>query len=148
MAFRFPLQAVLHFRQSIEHQHELRLRAANQLVARTRHLLEQLDARLQQLHAGQTHHLETGASGAELRFAAACETSIHQHRETLQRELVRAQNLRDEQQKIFQRARRERETFESVRDQQLREYQREASRRQQRQLDDLFLLRQAYLRRG
>jgi len=66
----------------------------------------------------------------------------------MQRELVRLQALRDEQQKIFQQARRERETFESLRDRQLREYQREAKRGEQRQQDDLFLMRQAYLRRS
>lgn len=48
-------------------------------------------------------------------------------------ELQRFQNLRDEQQKRFQQARRERETVESLRDTQLREYTRDATRREQRQ---------------
>ena len=61
---------------------------------------------------------------------------------------MRWQGLRDQQQKIFQLARRERETFESLRDHQLHEYERDARRREQRQLDDLFLLRQSYLKRG
>jgi len=148
MAFHFPLQALLHFRQSIEHQHELRLRAANQLVARVRHLIEQVDARLQQLHTLQSQHLGAGTSGAELRFAVSCGENLLQQRQAMQRELVRLQALRDEQQKIFQQARRERETFESLRDRQLREYQCEAKRGEQRQQDDLFLMRQAYLRRS
>jgi flagellar export protein FliJ len=148
MASHFPLQAVLHFRQSIEHQHELRLRAANQQVARARHILDQLDARLLQLHTRWSQDVAAGTSGAELRFALSCEATLRQQRQVVQNELLRLQNLRDEQQRIFQQARRDRETFESLRDYQLREYRREAARREQRQLDDLFLLRQAYLRRG
>lgn len=148
MAFHFPLQAVLHYREGIEHQQELRLRAANQLCARVRHLIEQIEGRLQQLHTSQSQDLSGGTSGAELRFSLSCATTLRQQWQALQKELQRLHTLRDEQQKIFQQARRERETFESLRDHQLREYQRDASRREQRQADDLFLLRQAYLRRG
>jgi flagellar export protein FliJ len=148
MAFHFPLQAVFHFRQSVEHQQELRLRAANQQVARVRHLLDQLDERVRQLKIRQSQELGMGTTSAELRFALLAEASVHQQRQVAERELLRWQNLRDQQQKIFQQARRERETFESLRNHQLHEYQRNAARREQRQLDDLFLLRQAYLRRG
>jgi flagellar export protein FliJ len=148
MAFHFPLESVLHYRQSLEHQQELRLRAANQQVARARHFVEQLDARLQQLKIRQSQESSAGTSGAELRFSNLCEATLRQQHQALMGELKRLQNLRDEQQKIFQQARRERETFEILRDQQLHEYKRESARREQWQLDDLFLMRQAYLRRG
>jgi flagellar export protein FliJ len=146
MAFHFPLQAVFHFRQSVEHQQELRLRTANQQVAKARHLIDHIDDRIRQLHARQSQQLEGGTTSAELRFALTGEAWLHQQRQDAERELLRWQNLRDQQQKIFQQARRERETFESLRDHQLQQYQRDAARREQRQLDDLFLLRQAYLR--
>jgi flagellar export protein FliJ len=148
MAFHFPLQAVFHFRQSVEHQQELRLRAANQQVAKVRHLLDQLDERIRQLQLRESQELGVGTTSAELRFALSGEASLREQRENAERELLRWQNLRDQQQKIFQQARRERETFESLRDHQLGEYRRDAARREQRQLDDLFLLRQAFLRRG
>jgi flagellar export protein FliJ len=148
MAFHFPLQAVFHFRQSVEHQQELRLRAANQQVARIRHLVDQIDERIRQVHIRQSQALGIGTTSAEMRFVLGGETLLRQQRQEAERELVRWQNLRDQQQRIFQQARRERETFESLRDHQLRDYQRNAARREQRQLDDLFLLRQAYLRRG
>jgi len=148
MAFHFPLQAVFHFRQSVEHQQELRLRAANQQVARVRHALDQIDDRIRKEQVHAAHNLEMGTTSAEVRFALSSEASLRQQRLDTERELIRWQNLRDQQQKIFQQARRERETFESLRNNQLREYQRDAARREQRQLDDLFLLRQAYLRRG
>jgi len=148
MTFDFPLQAVLHLRQSVEHQQELRLRAANQQVARVRHLLDQLDERVRQLKIRQSQELGVGTTSAELRFALLAEASVHQQRQVAERELVRWQNLRDQQQKLFQQARRERETFETLRNHQLREYERIAARREQQQLDDLFLLGQAYRRRG
>jgi len=148
MAFRFPLQSVFHYRQSIEHQQELRLRAANHQVARARHLIAQIETRIEEIRTHQSQELGAGTTAAELRFALHCEAVLGQQRQAMQRELLRLQKLRDEQQNIFQRARRERETFESLRDHQLQEYERDAARREQRQLDELFLLRQAYLRRG
>jgi flagellar export protein FliJ len=148
MAFRFALEAVFHFRQGVEHQQELRLRAANQLVARTRHLIEQLDHRILDARAGQAQELGAGTTSAELRFALMRETSLQQLRREMERELLRLEAARDQQQKIFRQARRERETFENLRNRQLAEYQRDRARREQRQLDDLFLLRRAYLRHG
>lgn len=148
MAFHFPLQAVLHFRQSVEHQQELRLRTANQQVARARRVIEQFDERIRQIQLRESQELGAGTTSAELRFALTGEAALQLQRQDAKHDLVRWQNLRDQQQKIFQQARRERETFESLRNHQLREYERAAARREQRQLDDLFLLRQAYLKRG
>lgn len=147
MAFLFPLEAVFHFRQSVEHQQELRLRSANQQVSRVRHLIDQLDLHIHQMHSHQSQELGTGTTAAELRFSLLCETSAREHRQGLQRELVRLENLRDQQQTIFRQARRDRETFESLRDHQFRDYERDATRREQRQQDDLFLMRQTYLKR-
>ncbi len=148
MAFHFPLQAVLHFRESMEHQQELRLRAANQQVARVRHLLEQIDSRRQDLLNTQTKRLGAGMTAVELQFELLCETELLRHRRELEQQLVRLQQVREQQREIFQQARRARETLEAVRDQQLRLYKKEATRREQRSLDDLFLLRREYLRRG
>jgi flagellar export protein FliJ len=148
MPFHFPLQAVLHFRQSLEHQHELRFRAANQLVSRVQGLISHLDMQTQELQAHQLRILGTGTTAAEMRFALSCESAQAQRRRDLERELVRLQKLRDEQKKIFQNARLQRETLASLRSQQLHDYERETARQEQRNLDDIFLLRKAYLRRG
>jgi flagellar export protein FliJ len=147
MAFRFPLQAVLHFRQSVEHQQELRLRAANQQVARAQHGVEQIDARRRDLHASRARELDVGVTAAELRFGLQCEAELDRHRRELEVQLVRWQQLREQQREIYQQARRERETLEAVRDEQLRVYRKEAARREQRELDDSFLLRREYQRR-
>jgi len=148
MAFRLPLQAVLHLRQSIEHQQELRLRAANQQVARVRRRLEQLDERIKLDQNRSARALMAGTTSAELRFTQIAETSLLAHREELKQELARVQFLRDQQQQVFQKARRECETLEVLREQQLLQYQKEQARREQRELDEAFLSQMSYRRRG
>jgi flagellar export protein FliJ len=148
MPFHFPLQAVLHLRESIEHQQELRLRAANQQVGRVRHLIEQMDARRQELRDMQMQELSAGITSAELQFELLREAELLLHRRELEQQLVRLQQLRDQPRQVFYQARRARETLQAVRDQQLRIYQKDASRREQRNLDDLFLMRREYLRRS
>jgi len=146
MPFHFPLDAVLHFRQSLEHQQQLRLLAANQQVARVRHLIEQMEAHRQELHCAQVKELSAGLTAAELRFGLLCDAELVRHRRELEQQLARLQQLRNQQREVFHQARRAREMLEAVRDQQFRLYQKEAARREQRSLDDLFLLRRQYLR--
>jgi flagellar export protein FliJ len=148
MAFHFPLHAVLHLRQSIEHQQELRLRAAIQQVGRVQHLIEQMDLHRRELHSTQAKELSAGITAAELRFGLQCEAALLRHRRELEQQLLRLQQLREQQRELLEQARRARETLDSVRDRQLREYRKDALRREQRSLDDLFLLRREYLRRG
>lgn len=148
MAFRFPLQSVLLYRQSLEHQEELRLRAANQQVARVRHLIEQLDARRNEMQALQQNRMIAGITAAELRFELQCEGELLRHRGELEQQRIRLQQVRDQQREVFRLARQARETLEAVRDRQLQTYTKEMTRREQRDLDDLFLLRKQYSQRG
>jgi len=148
MAFEFPLQAVLHFRKSLEHQQELRLRAANQRAARVRHMIDHLDGRRQEMHSAQAKELSIGITSAELRFELQCEGELKRHRKELEQQLAALEKLRDQQRGIWQQARQARETLESVRDQQLSLYKKQALRREQRSLDDVFLMRREFLRRG
>jgi flagellar export protein FliJ len=76
-----------------------------------------------------------------MEFERATELALTRRRGELETELVRAQQLRDEQQRNFRAARRRRETLNSLREHQLRQYKLEAARREQRQADDAFLLR-------
>src|SRR5262249_9652164 len=144
----FSLQAVLHLRQSIEHQHELRLRNANQQVAKVRRLIELADERIRHEENLCANALSAGTTSAELRFSAAARDSLHAQRQRMEAELKRLQTLRDQQQRVFQQARRERETIESLRDRQFLEHKRNAKHGEQRRADDHFLLRQFYQRRG
>jgi flagellar FliJ protein len=148
MAFYFSLQTILHLRQSLEHQQELRLRTANQQVAKVRHLLEQLDQRIGGARKQQQESLMAGTTSSELRFSLAVETSLQRLRSDLLRELARLETLRDQQQQLLQQARREREVLDSLRNRKLQQYVLDTLRREQRSLDEIFVMRQAYSRRG
>lgn len=145
MPFRFPLESVLHYRRSVEHQQEMLLRLANQHVARMRHLLEQIDRRIADGRGRQSVQLGPGMTAAELHFSLACEAALERQRELTAQDLAHLEALRARQQSVFRQARRERETFESLREREREQYERRASRREQRELDDLFLLRRAYM---
>ncbi len=148
MAFHFPLETVLQYWASVEHQQELRLRAANQQVAGTRRLIERVEAALTASHHDALERLTHGTTAAEMQFGCLGQAALLEQRRALFREVSRLEQLREQQQKIFHRIRRQRETFESLRDHQRNEYEIQSRRRDQRQLDHLWLLRQAYLRRG
>jgi flagellar export protein FliJ len=148
MPFRFSLQAVLRLRQNIEHQQELRLRAANQQVSQMQYSIMQVQARQQELRDSQTRELGAGTTAAEIRFGLQCDAQLILYKRELERQLLRLQQIRDQQREIFQQVRRMRETLESVRDGKLRDYKKEVLRREQRELDDLFLLRREFLQRG
>jgi|SRR5579863_43254 len=148
MPFHFPLQTVLHYRQSMEHQQELKLRAANQQVARAQHLIEQMDLQRKELRSMEMEELSSGTSAAELQFGLLREAAMLRRQREFEQQLIRVQQLRDQQREIFQQARRAREMLESLRDQQLQLYKEDAARREQRSLDDLFLMRREYLRRS
>jgi len=111
MAFHFKLETVLHFRRSMEHQQELRLRAANQQVARVRHLIEQMDERRKELQGVQAKTLSSGMTAVELQFELLCDTELLRHRRELEQQLARVEQLREQQREIFHRARRARETL-------------------------------------
>jgi len=143
MAFRFPLQAVFHLRQSIEHQQEMLLRAANQRVGRVRHLLEQLDQCQRQAELLSSGELTSGTTAAELHLSVMKQNALRSERKNLERELARAENSRDQQQQAFRQARQQREMMQSLREHQFREYTRRENRQEQRRLDDLFLLRKS-----
>jgi flagellar export protein FliJ len=146
MPFRFALETILHFRRSVEHQQELRLRTANQQVARMRRLIEHIEQQIDSLYTRQSSELNLGTTAAELRFNDTCETVLVEQHMSAQRELQRLEQVRDQQKQAYQQARRERETFESLREQQHNEYQRNSRRREQRELDELFLLRKTHMR--
>jgi flagellar export protein FliJ len=148
MAFQFSLQAVYHFRKSVEHQFELRLRLANQQVSKARHLIEQVNDRVNALQAQTNVDMGAGLTGAEMQFTTYVISVLRAHRGELERELTRLKNLRDQQQRAFAQARRERETLESLREQHLHAYEREQARREQQLLDEMFLLQRSYKRSG
>lgn len=148
MAFRFPLETLLRFRQSVERQEEMQLQAVNQNLRNLNAEIESFEQSENNRCAARKESLTAGLSGAELHFELCCDAMAEHRRGALQKERARQEKLRDQQYEKFRQARIQREVLESVRETQLRSYQKEQARREQRSLDDLFLMRREFVRRG
>jgi flagellar export protein FliJ len=148
MAFRFPLEVLLRLRQGMERQQELRLQAANHRVAMLRLQIEDVRNEIGNIEARRDPQRESGISAAELQFDLLCRSVLAERQNTLQKQLVEAEAYRRARSEDFKQARQQREVMDVLRRQRLEDYRQEEARQDQRRLDDLFLLRRAYLRRN
>jgi flagellar export protein FliJ len=148
MAFRFTLHALLRFRQSVERQQQLLLQEANHQVALVRRGIEVLDGHLGAIAAHDAGELENGVRAAELQFQLLCRAILLGHRRQLETTLAQREEVRISRSQAFHEARRQREAVETLRQLQWQAYQQGQKRKEQRYLDELFLLRRAFLRRG
>ncbi|HYM01212.1 MAG TPA: hypothetical protein VEZ90_19790, partial [Blastocatellia bacterium] len=93
-------------------------------------------------------YLTPRASAAELQFDVLRLSLLMERRRELEKQLVDAETLRYARNQDFQQARRQREVMDTLRRHQIEIYRQQEVRQDQRRIDDLFLLRRAYLRRG
>lgn len=148
MAFRFSLHVVLRVRQSLEHQQELLLQAANHRTTALRREIDDLERSMEEIAAQRAGQLKSGLSAAELQFAVLCRSALWERRQQLEQSLNKAREERDACAQVFRKVRRDREVVETLRDRQFQLYRQLEARQNQRRLDDLFLLRRSYLQRG
>jgi flagellar export protein FliJ len=135
-------------RQGLERQHELRLQEANQRVTMLRQQIEGVHSEAQNILTGRRPQFESGISAAELQFDVLCLSVLTERQHALEQQLVEAEALRHTRSEEFLQARRQREVIDTLRHHQLQDCQQAEARQDQRRLDDLFLLRRAYLRRS
>jgi flagellar export protein FliJ len=147
MPFRFPLQTLLRFRQSVERQHELRVLEANQQAAAVRLQIENVEQRRSGLAEEERRELAAGVSAAQLHFHILVRSLLARQRELLEHELARCEEVCRQRHAEFQRAHQEHEVVSALRENQLRSHTQTESRREQRRLDDMFLLRRKFLLR-
>ena len=148
MAFRFSLATLLRFRQSLERQAEILLQEANQQAAGLQRALEETDQAIAGVSAADAQALQTGVSAAQLQFDLLRRKVLLHRRKELEEELARAKKAQLQRLQEFHSARQQREVVETLRQHQLQCYREEEGRREQRRLDDLFLLRREFLKRG
>ncbi len=148
MAFRFSLEVPLRVRQSVQQQKELLLQLANQRVISLQQQVADLDEQRERILTRQRTYLESGLSAAELHFDDLCGSALLKRGDELEKQLADAELLRRTRSEEFQQARRKREAMETLRRQKFEVYRQEEARQDQRRVDDLFLLRRAYLRRS
>jgi flagellar export protein FliJ len=144
MPFHFPLEPLLRYRRSTEHQQELRLQLANQRVTAIERPIAEIGQSLQRMLLTEARQLQSGWSAAEMQFHIFCRSTLLRQRGELENQLAREQMHCRECVAELRRARQLREAVESLRNEQLNIYQQEAARRDQRDFDDLFLLRRNF----
>jgi flagellar export protein FliJ len=147
MAFRFSLAAVLLFRQKMEHQQEMLLLESNQRVHRVRTEIENADSAMNSIAQREAQQLTSSLSAAELQFDLLCRSVLLRRLQTLEKEMAQAEQMCAAQRAVFRQARQQRETLETLKTHQLELYLQQETRQEQRSLDDMFLLRRAFLRR-
>jgi flagellar export protein FliJ len=148
MAFRFPLEVLLRVRQTQERKQELRLQEANLRVAMLLRQIEEVHSGMENLEVRRRPQLESGMSAAELQFDVLCRSVLIERQQVLEKQLLDAESLRQSCTQDFRQARRQREVIDTLRLHQLHYYRQQEARQDQRRLDDLFLLRRAYLLRA
>jgi len=148
MAFHFPLDTLLRYRRSLEHQEKLRFQEALRQVAAVQSQIGTADQQLRALAETQSGQLSAGLTSAELHFHALCRNVLQRRREELQRELAEKQRLCELGRRHFLEAQRQREIVETLRRRQFQLYRQKETRVEQARLDEMFLLRRELLRRG
>ena len=148
MAFHFSLETLLRVRHSQEKREELLLQNANRKVAAILREIEKLDGFLKDRQNLRGDELHQGAFAAELHFGLLGDEALQHRRQALSEDLARAEALRDQQRDIYRRARADREAVETIRDHQFSLYRQQRDRRGQRDLDNFFLMRREFLKRG
>jgi flagellar export protein FliJ len=142
MPFRFTLQGLLRVRETQERAELQGLQALAAQVAAARAAIAALDAAAEQARRAVWEEASSGISGAELHFSAARESARLERRRALHAQLQEREQAQKTQLARYLQARQKRETLAHLRDQQLAAYEREQARQSQRQIDELFLVRQ------
>ncbi len=148
MPFRFALSTLLRYRQSVEHQQKLLFQNALRQVALVQLNIDRTQQALAALAVNERSQLTTGLTAAELQFNSLCRAALLLRRDELNREMARKQELRAQRRDAFLEAQRQREIVETLRQRQLQLYRQKENRAEQSRLDEAFLLRREFLRRG
>lgn len=144
MAFRFTLQSVLRYRQSLEARERLHLQS---LLAKRAGLLQTLeqarDAQRQVQAAMQRVIQEAPTPAIEIHFSVSKLNGIVRRKEALRSSLALLEGEIVQQTARYRAERQKREMLESLRESQLRDYRVKQQRREQAILDELHLLNRA-----
>jgi len=142
MPFRFPLQALLRFRESYERRELLRLEiVSRELTAAREHTARAIRDREQSLkHLAS--RLAAGMTASEFQFELASDRTRVRRITACQEEARKLEDLRRRQLDAYLKAQQQRKILENLRDRQISTYKLVQNRREQQQLDERFLILQ------
>ncbi len=144
MAFRFTLQSVLRYRQSLEERERLHLQSLLAKRAGLLQTLEQARETQRQLQAAMQRVMQEAPTPAiEIHFSLSRLNGIAGWKEALRSSLALVEDEITRQTERYRVERQKREMLESLRNSQLRDYKVKQQRREQAMLDELHLLNRA-----
>jgi flagellar FliJ protein len=141
MAFRFTLDAVLRFRESVEHSEEATLLLIVQQIVAAEQELGQIGEEQVRIRRQREKDLAGKLPASHLMDIAEREAQLKVAADELRLRLRALETQRLAQLAIYQTARRDREILSKLRERQHHAYQLRQKRQEQRTLDDLFLTR-------
>ena len=141
MAFRFKLDAVLRFREGVEHAEEATLYRVVREIANAETELQQVKINQDRLREQRERELTLKLPAVHLLEIAEREFEFKNAAEALRLRLQKLETQRVKQLAIYQNAHRDRQVLSELRDQQRKAYELEQRRQEQKTLDDLFLAR-------
>jgi flagellar export protein FliJ len=141
MPFRFRLDAVLRFRESVELTEEATLHRIVREIAEARLEVQQVNLKQAQLREQREHYLAQKLPAAHLLEIAEREQELSQAAERLRSQLQLLDSQRVKQLAIYKSAHQDRQVLSELREQQQRSYGLDQRRQEQKMLDDMFLSR-------
>ncbi len=141
MAFRFSLDAVLRFRESVEHSEEAALLGIVQQIIETEQELQQVGAEQVRIRGQREKDLEFKLPGAHLVEITEREMHLKVTADGLRARLRQLETQRLAQLAVYQNARQDRKILSELQERQRHAYQLQQKRQEQKTLDDLFLAR-------
>lgn len=141
MAFRFRLDAVLRFREGVEHTEEAALYRIVREIADAKAELQRVKTNQDRLREQRERELTQKLPAVHLLEIADRELELKNAAEALSIRLQELEIQRVKQLAIYQSAHQEREVLSELRNQQHQAHELEQRRQEQKTLDDLFLAR-------
>ena len=141
MAFRFKLDAVLRFRESVERTEEAVLHRIVREIAEAQLELERINLKQTHLREQRERDLAQTLPAVHLLEIAEQEEQLNQIGDGIRTKLQQLDIQRVKQMAIYQSAHQDRQVLSELREQQQRSYGVEQRRQEQKMLDDMFLAR-------
>jgi flagellar export protein FliJ len=141
MAFRFKLDAVLRFRESVERTEEAVLHRIVREIAEAQLELERIDLRQAQLREQRERDLAQTLPAVHLLEIVEQEQQLNQIADGIRTRLQQLDIQRIRQMTVYRSAHQDRQVLSELREQQQRSYGVEQRRQEQKMLDDMFLSR-------
>jgi len=141
MAFRFTLDAVLRFRESVEHSEEAALLLIVRKIIHAEQELRQVGAEQVRIREQREKDLALKLPGAHLMEITERELELKSAADELRVRLQQLETQRLTQLGVYQAARQDRQVLSELRERHRRAYQLQQKRQEQKTLDDLFLTR-------